>query len=241
MAKKTKVTSKGVLVFPHLNAADFKFKKETGEYSTKFRQDDAEGASLKAEIDTLMQESLKDATAALAKEIAEETDAAKKKKLAKKKIKLADNPPYEEDEEAGTITFNFKMAASGVSRKDQKKFTQAPLLVDAKLKTLDPAKVKIGGGSVGKVSYEAVKFHTDLVGAGVTLRLYGVQILELKEWSRDGASLGFGAEAGGFEAEDETEEGAAAGFTPEVTPEDGDEKPEAKPAATTGGKPNDDF
>jgi hypothetical protein len=238
MAKKTKVTGKGVLVFPHLNTADFKYKKETGEYSTKFRQDDTEGASLKAEIDALMVESLKEAQAAHAKALAEETDPAKKKKLGKKKIVMADNPPYDEDEEAGTITFNFKMAASGVSRKDKKPFTQAPLLVDAKLKTLDPAKVKIGGGSVAKVSYEAVKFYTDLVGAGVTLRLYGVQILELKEWSRDGASLGFGSEEGGFEAEEETAPAAAAGFTPEETEEE-DEKTDA-PAAT-GGKKDDDF
>lgn len=240
MAKKTKVTGKGVLVFPHLNAADYKFKKETGEYSTKHRQDSAEGAPLKAEIDALMLESVKVAEVAHAKAIAEETDPTKKKKLMKFKVKMADNPPYDEDEEAGTITFNFKMTASGTSRKTGEKFTQAPLLVDAKLKTLDPAKVKIGGGSVAKVSYSAEMFPpTPVVGAGVTLRLYGVQILELKEWSRDGASLGFDSEEGGFEAEDETADGAAAGFAPEAAPEDEVEKVEAP---TTGnGKKGDDF
>ena len=74
---------------------------------------------------------------------------------------------------------------------------------DAKGKPLT-GETKVGGGSVIKVSYEVVPYYTAIAGAGVSLRLKAVQIIELKAYSGGGnaESYGFGEEEG-FEADDE--------------------------------------
>lgn len=127
--------------------------------------------------------------------IAKSVEEAKKEPKNKgKKIKPAD-APYKTDEEAGTITFNFKQKAKGKTKQGEE-FTQQPALFDAQGHPLK-AGVKIGGGSEIKVSFEVVPFYTALVGAGVSLRMKAVQILKLQEYqSGNASSYGFEAEAG---------------------------------------------
>jgi ssDNA-binding protein len=219
VAKKLERSPKGVLVFPHLLKPDTKFNAK-GEYKTGLRT--TTGADLAAKIDALMIESMAEAKADLTKKIAEEKDKEKKAKLnaALKKLKVADLP-YSYDEESGTHKFNFKMTATGVSRKDNKEFTQQPVLFDAKLLPL-PSDSRIGGGSEGYVSFEFNKFYTVLVGAGVSLRLKGVQITKLVEFGADAAYYGFEAEGEEGETSEETPEAPAAGDDSD-TPQDGTE------------------
>jgi hypothetical protein len=212
VAKKTFiVTPAGIAIFPHLHAADTKFDK-AGVYSTKQAQEPSPARdSLVSQLET-----------ALAESVAE----AKKELNAKKpgsgnKIKQADLPWVEqldsEGNETGNLVFNFKMKASGKTR-EGKEFTQNPKLYDAKGNPL-PQGTKIGGGSIIKVAFEINKFYTATVGAGVSLRLKAVQVLDLKTWEGgNAASFGFGVEEG---------------FERETMPTTGEDTPETTEATET--------
>ena len=192
--KEIKITPAGVALYPKLNEPDTKFKAE-GQYSVKLRLSAEDAQELIDEIDSL-------ADAAF-----EEALAEAKNEREKKKIKRAD-PAYsaEEDEdgkETGNFLFNFKMAASGVSKKTGKEWTRTCPVFDAKRKPIDLKTVQIGSGSVVKVAYVLSPFST-AIGVGVSLRLEAVQVLERREWgSRDASAFGFGDEEG-FEAEENT-------------------------------------
>jgi hypothetical protein len=194
VAKKTFiVTGAGRAIFPHLHAADTKFDK-AGIYSTKLAQEpSAERDSLVKQLETALAESLAEAKAKL----------NKAKPGSGNKIKQADLPWTEEldseGNETGNLVFNFKLKASGKT-KEGVEFTQSPKLFDAKGNPL-PQGTKIGGGSTLKVAFEINKFYTAAVGAGLSLRLKAVQVLDLKTWEGgNAATYGFGQEEG-FEQE----------------------------------------
>lgn len=238
MAKKLYTSPRGIAVHPHLTKADFKFKKDYGEYHVKVRADlsDAKAVATQQLIDTTMQTALTEAVAAYNKALATETDKEKIKQLKKAGVPTMADKPYYVDEEDGTIEFSFKMAAGGKNGKTQEIFQQAPALFDAKLTVIDPSTARIGGGSEIIVSYELTTFAT-AIGAGASLRMKGVQVLKLVEWGRDAKAMGFSADDDGYEAEPTP--AAAAGFTAQPTTEETPEAP-AAPAAK-GGKAGDDF
>ena len=187
MAEKKKaerfVSPKGIASYPYLTNPDTKFNPD-GEYKVSLivAGDDASKA-----IDFLTEKH--NASVAQAK-----------KENAGKRVKEGELPFIENDD--GTVTFKFKMKAK-VTPKKGDPFEQKPALFDAKGKPLT-GEPKIGGGSTIKVSYEVVPYYTAIAGAGVSLRLKAVQIIELKEYSGGGnaESYGFGEEEG-FEADDE--------------------------------------
>jgi hypothetical protein len=188
MAKKTKdnlrviVTPTGVAVYPYLTKPDTQFDSD-GEFKVGLVLPLSEAQSLMDSIDTAMSESL---------------EKAKSENPTKaKKIKAA-NPPYtevtdEDSNETGEIKFNFKMKAK-ITTKDGTVINQRPGIFDAAGQPIMNA--TIGGGSKMKVSAELVPYFTDLVGAGITLRLKAVQVIELVEYT------GKTADRYGFKAED---------------------------------------
>ena len=182
MAFELKTTPRGVAVFPRLTRPDTKFDAG-GVYTVKLRLPVAEAEGFMNTIDQWIDEALV---------------GAKADNPKKKTIKRAD-PPYKEDEEnEGYILFNFKMKAKGKNRKGEV-YTQKPAIYDAKGKSVTEAGLNIGGGSEVKVSFFESPFYTAAVGAGVSLRLKGVQILKLVEFGeRSAASMGFEAEDDGF-------------------------------------------
>ncbi len=187
MAEKKKVerfvSPKGIASYPYLTNPDTKFNHD-GEYKVSLivAGDDASKA-----IDFLTEKH----KAAVAQA---------KKENAGKRVKEGELPCIENDD--GTVTFKFKLKAK-VTPKKGDQFEQKPALFDAKGKPLT-GETKVGGGSTIKVSYEVVPYYTAIAGAGVSLRLKAVQIIELKEYSGGGnaESYGFGEEEG-FEADDE--------------------------------------
>jgi hypothetical protein len=194
----TITTPKGTAVYPHLHAPDTRFKQE-GVYSTKIR------IAAGDEADTL-QEKLDEAAA--------NAVVVAKKENPGKKIKPADLP-YSRDEDTNDLILNIKMTASGVSKKTGKPWSMTPKLFDAKGKPL-PKGTQVGGGSTIRVAFQPAPFWTALVGAGITLRLEAVQVVELKTWGDKPAdSFGFGAEEGFDSEQDEfntfSEPQAAAG------------------------------
>ena len=185
MAEKKKaerfVPPKGIASYPYLTNPDTKFNPD-GEYKVSLIV--AGDAASKA-IDFLTEQH-------------EVAVAKAKKENAGKRVKESELPFIENED--GTVTFKFKLKAK-VTPKKGDTFEQKPALFDAKGKPLtgDP---KVGGGSVVKVSYEVVPYYTAIAGAGVSLRLKAVQIIELKDYSGGGnaESYGFGEEEG-FEAD----------------------------------------
>lgn len=196
------VSPKGRLGYPALTKPDTKFNSE-GEYKTHtfFSAADAEGL-----IEKLNE--------GVAKAVA---NAKADPKNKGKKIKEADLPlQWNEDETE--VRLSFKLKATG-KKKTGETFTQKPALFDAKGKPL-PEGVKIGSGTIAKVSFEIVPFYTALVGAGVSLRLKAVQVINLKEWGSagNGSAYGFEEEEGddieGSEGSEFGDESAGASDAP---------------------------
>lgn len=186
MAEKKKaerfVSPKGIASYPYLTNPDTKFNPD-GEYKVSLIV--AGDAASKA-IDFLTEQH-------------EVAVAKAKKENAGKRVKESELPFIVLDD--GTVTFKFKLKAK-VTPKKGDPFEQKPALFDAKGKPLT-GEPKVGGGSVVKVSYEVVPYYTAIAGAGVSLRLKAVQIIELKEYSDGGNAESYGfVEEEGFEASD---------------------------------------
>ena len=194
----TLISPAGRAIFPKLTEPDTKFKEE-GEYSVKLLLTEAEAAVIREKCEAVRQQAFD--------EQFEKIRSEKPKMSAEKireSIKLAELPikPYEDPdtgEETGEYQVNFKMRASGVSKKTGKHWTRRPLIFDAQNNPIKPDGLEIWSGSVLKVAYELAPFCTAALGAGVSIRLIGVQIIELVSGSaRDAASLGFEKEESGY-------------------------------------------
>jgi hypothetical protein len=174
--KPNLVSPRGVARYPKLTTPDTKFKKE-GEFSVKLLLSEEAAKPLIEQIDAAMEESYQKAV----------------QENKGKKIKRADPPYKQDDEDENLVQFHFKMKASGETNEGWK-WTQRPVIVDAKGNVIEDAQsLRIGGGSSIKVSFFLKPWWTQLLGAGVNLALKGVQIFDLKEWKQD---LGFKAEEG---------------------------------------------
>lgn len=194
-------TPAGIAQYPYLTKPDTKFNPD-GEYKLKLEIADPSGVQ---SVVTFLDEQH---VAAVAKA---------KKENPGKKIKEG-SVPYEIDDDSGKVTVSFKLKAK-VTPKNGDPFEQRPAIFDAKGKPIQ-GEAKIGGGSKVKVAYELVPYYTAIAGAGVSLRLKAVQVIDLVEYS-GGASAdayGFGEEDG-YEAEDNS--AAGNGFS-EETEESGD-------------------
>jgi hypothetical protein len=203
MSKKPKlerfVTPIGTAQYPHLNKPDTKFNPD-GEYKVNLEIDNPDAvATLVSFLDEQMAESFGKA----------------KEENQGKKIKQAD-APYTLDENTGKLTVRFKLKAK-VTPKNGEAFEQKVALFDAKGTPMVSAP-NVGGGSKIKVSYEVMPFYTALIGAGISLRVRAVQVIELVEYtgSAGAGAYGFGEEDG-YEADttapnnefnDETQESA---------------------------------
>lgn len=114
------------------------------------------------------------------------------------KFKLADLPyGYEEIDGRAIFVVKTKMKAKGVDR-DGRQWSAAPALFDAKGAPItDRSTLKnMWSGTVGRISFEACPFYQPAIGAGITLRLRGVQIISLVESGGDASSFGFEEEDG---------------------------------------------
>ena len=193
----TVTTPVGTAIYPKLNTPDTKFKA-LGEYSVKLK--------LTAEEAQPIIDKYEAAVAAYFEEVKAELMKGDGKDKAKAKaLKLAADKPYkpefdDEGEETGNVVFNFKMPAR-IARDGKEDIVLAPDVFDAQGKKL--AKVpEVWGGSRLRVSGQLRPFNAP-IGVGVSLRLAAVQIIELRSGgARDASGYGFGAEEGGFSADE---------------------------------------
>lgn len=202
---RARVTPKGTAVYPHLTKPDTKFDT-AGVYHVNLKLDKNEEAVQK------FLESLDAANEKAFEEKLEDLKPAQKKKAKKHEVY---EDVYDDDESpTGEVLLKFKMKHT-VSPKSGKTFTQNPKLVDAKGRVLRRDKLNIGGGSIIKVGFEPVPFFMAAQSlGGITLRLKGVQILELVEYGDNPFE-----EEEGYEAP-ESLQGEAAEPEPEEEVED---------------------
>jgi len=176
------VTPRGKLVYPHLNKADTKFDKD-GVWRANLRIPKEEAKQLVDDIDNQIQ-----------------SNATEETNKRNKKVKVA-NPPYTDDGE-GNYVFNFKLKASGI-RPNGERWSQKPILYDSKGNLFNNKDI-IWGGTEAKVAFQPSSYYVPSIGAGVSLRLKAVQILNLVSSNQDASSYGFKQEEG-FVAEAEAE------------------------------------
>ncbi len=178
-------TPVGVARYPFLLRPHTRFDPD-GEYRVTLILSENEAQELIETID----ETLK---ASLEKAIAENPAKADKIQPAK--------PPYstvvnEAGESTGLVQFNFKSKAKIKPRNGAEPFHIKLAIFDAKGQAVS-SDIRIGTGSKMRVCAELVPYFTDLVGAGVKLRLKAVQIVDLVEYTGPTASqFGFGLEDG---------------------------------------------
>jgi hypothetical protein len=189
-------TPAGIAQYPWLNKPDTKFNPD-GEYKVNLEVDTESAQKLVTFLDEQFAQSV----------------AQAKKENPGKKIKEG-SPGYEVNEETGKVTFKFKTKAK-VTTKSGDTFEQKVALFDSKGKPLTTAP-NIGGGSKVKVSFEVMPYFTAMVGAGLSLRVKAVQVIDLVEFSGGASAEAYGfGEEDGYEAKtnsdsndftDETEE-----------------------------------
>ncbi len=193
---KLSISPKGIAVYPKIQEADKKYKKEYGEYSTKLRVTVEEATAMKAEWKTAFD-------AAYAIECA---------KQGKKSLKLSPATPFakeivkeeaadgtEVERETGMILVKFSQIGGYKEKKSGKEVLKRVSVVDA---NKAPVKSEVWGGSEIKVAYTYKPFFSDALGFGVTLRLNAVQVLKLVTKGDGGAASAFDKEDGYTETED---------------------------------------
>ena len=166
--KPVKITTPtGIAQWPRLNSPDGKFDKANPVYHVKLR--------LPGEEAEVIIKTMKKAHLENIEQIKSDT--------GKSKVKEAPFPVKDvEDQDGnptGDVEINFKLKSIGISGEDR--WDQRPLLYDAKG---NPVTEVIGGGSLLRVAAEIVPYFVASIGAGVSLRLKAVQVVELR--AKDG-------------------------------------------------------
>ena len=196
MKNPTFTTPKGVARFPHLNEPDCRFNAD-GVYNVTLRLPDAEAKPLIAKL-----------TAAYESYYQDQLTEQKKKSLKQHVMPFGVAQDWDRETETkvevpGYTDFKFTLKAS-VKTKTGKSWTQKPALFDAKLKPMPADSDSIGGGSTIRVNFELYNWYSASLGVGSSLRIIGVQVIELKTYSpTDAKSMGFAAEDG-YEAPAQT-------------------------------------
>jgi len=148
---------KGKAIFPHLTEADTMFHPE-GLFHVKLECPKAESEKILSVIKN-----------GIAQEVKKQHDLK-----PESKITYAPEPFEVQDEK---VVFNFKLKASGTRKKDNKSFTQKPIISNADRTQFDES-MQIWGDSILKVCFEPY-FWNMPIGIGCTLRLKEIQVLEL--------------------------------------------------------------
>lgn len=200
------MTPMATLAFPRLNKPD-RFKDgDPLKYSAKFQftQGDPMTAAFIAELEAEYQAGLHVALQRW-KEDAKTPKAAEKRTMDN--MKQADKPWKveldDDDEPTGNIVVNLKVNAFRKDRTTGQEIPQRPTLIDSQTHPIAVDTI-IGGGSKAIGSFSINPFYTDQVGGGISLRLRGVQVLEMVEYVPGQATpeqLGFSARDDGFVAE----------------------------------------
>ena len=177
-------TPKGIAQYPWLSKPDTKFDEE-GQYKVNLILSQEDAKPLIQQINESFAQNLKEET----------------KKNKGKDIKTA-NPPYsdeldDDDKPTGNIVIKFKSKA-----------IYPPAIFDAQGNVMKDS--NIWGGSEIRVNGSIAPYYVPLIGAGVSLRLRAVQVIEYVEGGTGSADrFGFEEVEGGFVQEEPASAAAA--------------------------------
>lgn len=122
------------------------------------------------------------------KAYAEEIKNSPKKKAALSTRKGYDYNYDQEGNQTDLIEFKIKLKAK-VNRQDGTSFSQKPIVVDAKRQPLNPD-IAVGNGSDVKVAFEPRPYVMNSTKqVGVSLRMKGVQVINLVEYGNSVSSM----------------------------------------------------
>ncbi|MFN3914759.1 MAG: hypothetical protein ACK4K3_07550 [Aquabacterium sp.] len=201
------MTPLGVLVFPKLNTPDEYKGKKTWQAPLRVNREEA--AALLEKYDAAYDAAWEEAQAQAQERLDNAKTGAEKQK-AKKALEALSQAAkaYEvvlddDGEETDEVILRIKMNAE--VEKDGKVRSLKPDFFDAKGKPLKTVP-QIRGGTKVYISGQFNPYNST-TGVGVSLRLNALQIIELSNGgSRDASAYGFGAQDGGFSADDVEEE-----------------------------------
>jgi hypothetical protein len=206
-------TPKAIAKWPKLTDPDYgnaEYPKPEGEYSVKLVWDESDPAFQK--FAAKMQPYIDEAEAA-GKAAFDALKKPQRDKLGALKVNPLFTPIYDADENpTGQVEMKLTMKASGVVKRgprEGKKWTRSPALFDALGRKITK-KVEIWGGSEIIVSINFVKGGYFIAGTGVCglkCQLDAVQIVTLRAGgTKSAGDYGFGAQEGGFNADDIADE-----------------------------------
>lgn len=112
-----------------------------------------------------------------------------------KKVKVNEAVPCTRDDD-NNLVVKAKLPFQ-VNTKSGKSWQQKPALFDAKGQKVDTTNLRIGSGTRARLAVEISTYNNPATGAGISLRLRGVQLIEIVEPKGNSAGdFGFGAEDG---------------------------------------------
>mgnify|MGYP003132102823 FL=1 len=165
--KLKKLTSPvGTAIYPHLSKPDTKFN-EDGEYRVNLRLSMDDAKPLLKELHTILKDHVEEV----------------KSEKGKSKIKTQDLPYNEVETEGsptGEVDVKFKLKA--VAGSNDNKWEQRPALFNDKGERMNPEETNVGSGSAIKIGFEVFPYYTGSLGAGLSLRMKAVQVLDLVEF-----------------------------------------------------------
>lgn len=150
--------------------ADTKFDQD-GVFGGKLIIDNNDATDLMKELDVLFEKAIDAAV--------EET--------GKPRDKIRTTDPYEVNQETGDVSLKFKLKAK-VTTKSGDSFHQKPIVVDAKRQPIT-SEIALWNGSLVRVGYQVIPYYTSLAGAGLSLRMKSVQILEAIEGVNEASDI----------------------------------------------------
>jgi hypothetical protein len=178
-------TPKATFQYPKLIEPETKFSPE-GHYKVTAIIPADEADQMSVQLDTLF----------------EAHKASLKAQAPNQKFKAIE-PSYgfEDIDGKPCFTISVKMKAKGMDR-DGRSWSAVPAIFDASGAPVKDREALRGmwSGTTGRVSFEACPFYQPALGAGITLRLKAVQILNLVESGGSANSFGFQEETGGWAA-----------------------------------------
>ena len=167
---KMYITPKGRTDWLKVFTPDKKFD-DAGIYGGKLVMDNSDAQDIMAELDALYEKAIDAAV--------EET--------GKPRDKIRTTDPYSVCQETGDVSIKLKLKAK-VTNKSGDSFDQKPTVVDASRRPITK-EIPLWNGSLVRVGYQVIPYYTALAGAGLSLRMKHVQVLEALAGGNDASSL----------------------------------------------------
>jgi hypothetical protein len=194
-----------------LNKPDDRYNPDKPEYKVSIIYENEEAASDMIEVIKTAQDQAVEDAVNQAREEAKKKGKKFNEERFRSSLKLAPLPIKEEldenDDPTGRIIIGpFKMRARGVT-KDGREWERKCPVFDGAGKPVDLEAVSIWGGSILNICYFIDTYYTAALGAGVSLKLEAVQVLELRSGkAKTAAGFGFSTDGEGLSQDDDDDE-----------------------------------